>query len=168
MACQSTKSDQNREPSHPEYYTATYCYHVLTYLWANPIYQFLKPPEVVVDNVSGCMCQRTSVTLIAPVWLDDKKSSSNQRGANGVKGCGWHMRILLRFPTALIVWDFDFLRGLAPGSLDGFSIGRYEEKRECFDLNAAKFKSGAMRFLGGKIAPTLEPFQNKDSTLFLL
>ena len=60
MACQSTKSDQNREPSHPEYYTATYCYHVLSYLWANPIYQFLKPPEVVVDNVSGCMCQRTS------------------------------------------------------------------------------------------------------------
>ena len=31
------------------------------------------------------------------------------------------MRILLRIPTAKILWDFDFLRGLAPGRLDGFS-----------------------------------------------
>ena len=61
-----------------------------------------------------------------------------------MKVCGWHMRILLRIPTARIPWDFDFLRGLAPGRLDGFSIGRHEEKRECFDLNAAKFESGAM------------------------
>ena len=42
--------------------------------------------------------------------------------------------------------DFDFLRGLAPGRLDGFSIGRYEKNRESFDLYAAKFESGAMRF----------------------
>ena len=26
------------------------------------------------------------------------------------------------------VWDFTFLRWLAPDLLDGFSIGRYEEK----------------------------------------
>ena len=38
-----------------------------------------------------------------------------------------------------MLWDFDFLRGLAPGSLDGFSIGRYEKNRESFDLHAAKF-----------------------------
>ena len=45
-----------------------------------------------------------------------------------------------------MLWDFDFLRGLAPGRLDGFSIGRYEKNRESFDLYAAKFESGAMRF----------------------
>ena len=43
---------------------------------------------------------------------------------------------------------FDFLRGLALGRLDGFSIGRYEKKRESFDLYATKFESGAMRFYG--------------------
>jgi len=30
--------------------------------------------------------------------------------------------------------------------LDGFSIGRYKKKGESFDLYAAKFESGAMRF----------------------
>ena len=66
-----------------------------------------------------------------------------------------------------MLWDFDFIRGLAPGRLDGFSIGRYEKNRESFDLHAAKFESGAMRFWG-KIAPALEPFQNKVSTLVSL
>ena len=47
-----------------------------------------------------------------------------------------------------MLWDFDFLRGLAPGRLDGFSIGRYDKNRESFDLHAAKFESGAMRFWG--------------------
>ena len=45
-----------------------------------------------------------------------------------------------------MLWDFDFLRGLALGSCDGFSIERYEKNRESFDLHAAKFESGAMRF----------------------
>ena len=45
-----------------------------------------------------------------------------------------------------MLWDFDFLRGLAPGRLNGFSIGRYEKNRESFDFHAAKFESGAMRF----------------------
>ena len=61
------------------------------------------------------------------------------------------------FPVARILWDFDFLRGLAPGHLDGFSIGRYEKNRESFDIYAAKFESGG-----------LEPFQNKVSSLVLL
>ena len=52
----------------------------------------------------------------------------------------------LHIPAVRILWDFNFLRGLAPDILDGFSIGRYEEKREVFDLFAAKFESGAMRF----------------------
>ena len=60
--------------------------------------------------------------------------------------CGWHVRILLRITVARILWDFDFLRGLAPDRLDGFSIGRYEKNRESFDLYAAKFESKAMRF----------------------
>ena len=82
--------------------------------------------------------------------------------------CGWHVRILLRITVARILWDFDFLRGLAPGHLDGFSIGRYEKNRESFDLYAATFESKAMRFWGGEIAPALERFQNKVSTLVSL
>ena len=58
--------------------------------------------------------------------------------------CGWHVWISLCIPFARILWDFDFLRGLAPGRLDGFSIGRYEKNRESFDLYAAKFESVAM------------------------
>ena len=63
--------------------------------------------------------------------------------------CGWHARISLRIPVARILWDFDFLRGLAPGRLDGLSIGRYEKQNhESFDLYAAKFESGEIRFWG--------------------
>ena len=40
--------------------------------------------------------------------------------------CEWRIRILLRIPTARILWDIDFLRRLAPGRLDGLSIGRYK------------------------------------------
>ena len=69
--------------------------------------------------------------------------------------CGWHIRILICITVAQILWDFDFLQGLAPGHLDGFSIGRYKKNRESFHLYAAKFESGAMRFWGGKIAPAL-------------
>ena len=54
---------------------------------------------------------------------------------------------------------FNFLRGLAPGLLDGFSIGRYEEKRESFDLFAAKFETRAMRFSGGKLLRRWSPFK---------
>ena len=81
-----------------------------------------------------------------------------------MKVSGWHLRVLLHIPDALILWDFDFLRGLAPVRLDEFSIGRYQENCESFDLNAAKFESGAMRFCRRKIARALEVFQNKDST----
>ena len=101
-------------------------------------------------------------------------TSSNQKGVISVTVCGWHVRILLRIPVTRILWDFDFLRGLAPGRLDGFSIGRYEKKPESFDLYAAKFESGAMRFFflffggGGEIAPALEPFQNKVSSLVFI
>ena len=46
-----------------------------------------------------------------------------------------------------------------------FRLEGTRKNRESFDLNAAKFESGAMRFWGKKIAPALEPFQNKDSPL---
>ena len=75
---------------------------------------------------------------------------------------------MLRISVARILWDFDFLRGLAPGRLNGFSIGRYEKNRELFDFYAAKFLKRSDAILGGKIAPALEPFQNKDSSLVLL
>ena len=71
------------------------------------------------------------------------------------------MRILLRIPTARILWDFDFLRGLAPGRLDGFSIERYEENRESFNLYAAKLESGAMCFLGEKLLLRWNPFKTR-------
>ena len=54
---------------------------------------------------------------------------------------------------------YNFLGGLAPDLLDGFSIGRYEEKREVFDLFAAKFERGAMRFLGEKSLRRWSPFK---------
>ena len=69
--------------------------------------------------------------------LADVSTSSNQKGAISKTVCGWHVRILLRITVARILLDFDFLRGLAPGRLDGFSIGRYEKNRGSFDLNAA-------------------------------
>lgn len=43
--------------------------HVLTYLWGNPTYQFLKPTPVVVVNVPWCMCQRISSSPKAGVRL---------------------------------------------------------------------------------------------------
>ena len=42
---------------------------------------------------------------------------------------------------------------------------RYEKKREVFDLFAVKFGSRTMPFSGGKNAPALEAFQNKNSSL---
>ena len=51
------------------------------------------------------------------------------------------MKILLRISTAWKVLDFDFLRGLTPGRLDGFSIERYEGNRVVFDLSVAGFES---------------------------
>ena len=74
---------------------------------------------------------------------------------------GWHVRILLRITVVRILWDFDFLRGLAPGRLDGFSIGRYEKNRESFDLYAAKFESGAMRFWRKKSPRRWNPIKTR-------
>ena len=52
--------------------------------------------------------------------------------------CGWHVWISLRIPVARILWGFDFLRGLAPGRLDGFSSGRYEKNCQSFDFYKGK------------------------------
>ena len=71
-------------------------------------------------------------------------------------------------PTARILWDFNFLRRLAPGCLDGFSIGRYEEKRESFNLFATKFESGAMRFWGEKLLPRWNAFKTRIPPFLLL
>ena len=75
--------------------------------------------------------------------------------------CGWHVWISLCIPVARILWDFDFLRELAPGRLDGFSIGRYEKNREPFNRYAAKFESGAMRFCGEKSPRRWNPFKTR-------
>ena len=71
------------------------------------------------------------------------------------------MKLATHFDRSKTVWDFNFLRGLAPDLLDGFSIGRYEEKRESFDLLAAKFEGGAMRFFGGKMLRRWSLFKTK-------
>ena len=71
----------------------------------------------------------------------------------------WHVWILLRISVARKLWDFDFLRGLALGRLDGFSIGRYEKNPESFDVYAVKCESGAMRFLGEKSLRRWNPFK---------
>ena len=94
------------------------------------------------------MCQPQTVTLIAPLWLHDVRPSSNQKGVISVMVCFWHMRISLRIRVTQMLWDFDFLWGLAPGCLDGLSIGRYKKNRKSFDLYAVKFESGAMPFWG--------------------
>ena len=67
--------------------------------------------------------------------------ASNQKEAVSRTVWSWHMKILLRISTAWKVWDFDFLRGLAPGRLDGFSIERYETNRVPFGLSVGRFKS---------------------------
>ena len=81
--------------------------------------------------------------------------------------CSWHVRILLRITVARILWDFDFLRGLALGRLDGFSVGRYEKNRKSFDLYAAKFESGAMRFWREKSLRRWNPFKTRIPPLSL-
>ena len=88
-------------------------------------------------------------------------TTSNKKKDNSGTVSVWHVRILLRIPVARILWDFDFLRGLAPGRLDGFSIGRYEKNRESFELYAAKFESGAMRFWGEKSLRRWNPFKTR-------
>ena len=62
------------------------------------------------------------------------------------------------------LWDFTFLRWLAPDLLDGFSIGRYEEKRESFDLFAAKFERERCDF-PGENRSRAGALQTKDSSL---
>ena len=89
------------------------------------------------------------------------RPSSNQKGAISGTVCGWHVWILLRIPVARILWDFDFLRGLASDPFDGFSIGRYENNRESFDLSAAKFESGAIQFWGEKSPRRWNPFKTR-------
>ena len=55
----------------------------------------------------------------------------------------------VRILTVKKLEDFNFLRGLAPGLLDGFSIETYEKKRESLALSATWFQeSGAMSFSG--------------------
>ena len=61
--------------------------------------------------------------------------------------------------------DFNFLGGLAPGRLDGFSrighVGKSEKNRESFDLYAKKFESGAMRFWMEKSHRRWNPFETR-------
>ena len=76
------------------------------------------------------------------------RQSANQKEAISGTVCGWHMRILPRILTVKKLWDFNFLGGLASGLLEGFSIGRYEKKRESFDIFPAKLEREQCDFLG--------------------
>ena len=66
------------------------------------------------------------------------------------------------------LWDFTFLRWLAPDLLDGLSIGRYEEKHESFDLFAAKFERERCDYFPGENCSGAGALQNKESSLVLL
>ena len=91
-------------------------------------------------------------------WTTVGTVVQSERG-NQQDGCGWHVRILLRITLARKPLDFDFLRGLAPGRSDGFSIGRYEKNRGSLDLNAAKFESETIRFWREKSLRRWNPFK---------
>ena len=84
----------------------------------------------------------------------DVRPSSNQKGAISVTVCGWHMRISLCIRIARMLW-MDF---------------RLEGTRRIVNLLTFMLRSlKAERCdFGGKIAPALEPFQNKVSTLVSL
>ena len=73
---------------------------------------------------------------------------SNQKEAISATISQRYVSILPRILTVKKHWDFNFLRELAPGLLDGFSIGRYEKKRESFDPFAARFKAERCDFRG--------------------
>ena len=75
---------------------------------------------------------------------------------------------MLRILTVQKLWDFNFLGGLAPNLLDGFLIGRYEEKRESFDLFAVKFESEAMQFSGEKSLRGWSPFKTRIHSFLVL
>ena len=89
----------------------------------------------------------------------------SERG-NQQDGFGWHVRILLRITLARKLLDFDFLRGLAPGVWMDF---RLKGTRRIVDLLTFMLRSLKAEpcDLGGKIAPALEPFQNKFPPLSL-
>ena len=70
-------------------------------------------------------------------------------------------------PQSAIQGTFTYLVSNSVSKAVRFSIGRYEKKREFFDLFAAKFESGAMRFSGG-IRSGAGPFQNMDFALVIL
>ena len=78
----------------------------------------------------------------------------------------WHVWILLHILTVQKLWDFDFLRGLAPGLLNGFSIGRYENKRESFDPRTFLLRS--LKVERWKNCSGAGALQNMDSSLVLL
>ena len=57
------------------------------------------------------------------------------------------MKLATHFKRSKTV-GFQFSSRASP---DGFSIERYEKKREYFSLSAVKFESRALRFSGGKL-----------------
>ena len=91
-----------------------------------------------------CSQGRFKADLVSDYCL----TKSNQKEAISGTISHWYVWILLRILTIQKLWDFNFLRELAPGLLDGFSIGRYEKKRESFDPFAARFKAERCDFRG--------------------
>ena len=69
------------------------------------------------------------------------------------------MKLATHFKRSKTV-GFQFSSRASP---DGFSIERYEKKREYFSLPAVKFESRALRFSGGKLLSRWV-FQKNDST----
>ena len=118
----------------------------LPYLWYIVVLFPQKRFFWALLKVSGSLTKSTFNQLLFNHLVNNIKSKrGNQRD-----GFWRHVWIFLRILTDQKLCNFNFLWGLAPDHLDGFSIGRYEKKLESFDLFPAKFESGAMRFSGGK------------------
>ena len=105
-------------------------------------------------QITKCIVRFTSasqktVFLIGYPYPNADLSTLDNRQSTG-RFQFWLAHVNLSILTFRKMWDFNFPRGLAPGLLDGFSIGRCERNTESFGLSAASFDSGAIRFSGGK------------------
>ena len=120
----STPTQHDSIPSNPSHFRSLGC----------QLHVSKSSPKINLTLRSG----RVSLLHLSPFFASNFPLSPRN---------AWYSGYIL---TVQKLWDFNFLQGLALGLLDGFSIGRYEKKREIFDLFAVKFESRAMRFSGGK------------------
>ena len=77
---------------------------------------------------------------IIRLWLGNKKTSSNQRGANGVTNASWHTKHQLHILGASNAGFFDIIWGLARQVLDGVQAEITTLKRRMDNKDPEKIK----------------------------